>query len=284
MMKLIGALVAIVTATLLGAGSAGAVPAATGVITGTGKTLKVVDAFAFDDVGQFGDPVIRIRLSDRVLDRKAVDAAIDTLFELNAQRGQAGYLDLFVDKTGSYQGATYELGGSVSCAYCMEPEVDKGSKLRVEAGHVRGSVKVAAGSYNKGKGMGFDVTLDVPVAVPAASSPLTNAAAGPEAKAFLACQALAAKKDETSRSTCFAPDNTAVRSPTTKQDPSLFWTMLTAYDPVFEMTGLKITKGRTRGEWIELTIEGDSGGSPAKGAVYLRRTAGVIQYSHSVIE
>lgn len=283
MMKLTGALVAIVTVTILGAGSAAAGPAATGAITSSGKTLKIVDAFAFDDVGQFGDPVIRIRLSDRVLDRKAVDAAIDTLFELDAQRGEAGYLDLFLDKkTGSYQGSTYDLGGKVSCAFCMEPAVDTGTTLRIEAGHVRGTVKVPAGSYDNGKGMGFDVTLDVPVAVPTAASPLANAAAGPEAKAFLACQALAAKKDETSRSSCFAPDNPALRS--TKKDPSLFWTMLGAYDPVFEMTSLKITKGRTRGDWIELTIEGETGGSPARGAVYLRRMAGVIQYSHSVIE
>ena len=278
MMKLTGALVVIVTAATLGAGSAAEGAAATGAITSSGKTLKVVDAFAFDDIGQFGDPVIRIRLSDRVLDRKAVDAAIDTLFELDAQRGEAGYLDLFVDKTGSYQGATYQFGGPVSCAYCMEPAVDAGAKLRIEAGHVRGTVKVAAGSYNKGKGMGFDVTLDVPVAVPTAVSPLANAAAGPEAKAFLACQALAAKEDETSRSSCFAPDNTAVRSPTTKNDPSLFWTMLGAYDQVFEMTSLKITAGRTRGEWIELTIDGAADGSPVQGAVYLRRMAGVIKY------
>ena len=284
MMKLTGTLVALVTSTILGFGSAAAGPAATGTITSSGKTLKVVDAFAFDDVGQFGDPAIRIRLSDRILDRKAVDAAIDTLFELDTQRGEAAYLDLFVDKTGSYQGATYEFGGPVSCAYCMEPAVDKGAKLRTEAGHVRGTIKVPAGSYNNGKGMGFDVTLDVPVAVPIAISPLANAAAGPEAKAFLACRALAAKEDETSRTSCFTPDNTAVRSPNTKLDPSLFWTMLNAYDPVFEMTSVKITAGRTRGDWIELAIEGASNGSPAKGVVHLRRMAGVIKYSHSVIE
>jgi len=90
---------------------------ATGLITGGGKSLKVVDAFALDAVGQFGDPVIRVRLSDRLLDRKGLGTVIDVAFELDAQRGTAGYLDLFVDKkTGAYAGATYELGAGVRCA------------------------------------------------------------------------------------------------------------------------------------------------------------------------
>ena len=71
---------------------------------------------------------------------------------------------------------------------------------------------------------------------------------------------------------------------TKNMDAGMFWTMLGAYDEVFEMTSLKITAGRTRGEWIELTIEGAIDSSLAQGAVYLRRMAGVIKCSHSVIK
>ncbi len=57
-----------------------------------------MDAFASDAVGQFGDPVVRIRLSDRILDRKALETVIDMGFELDDQRGGAGYVDIFVDR------------------------------------------------------------------------------------------------------------------------------------------------------------------------------------------
>lgn len=267
----------VVTATLTAA------PAATGVITKSGTSLKIVDAFAFETVGQFGDPAIRIRLSDRVLDRQALDTVIDVRFELDDQRAGAGYVDLFLDrKTAAYQGSTYDLGGSVSCAYCAASAVADGATLRIEAGHVRGAIKVAAGSYDSGKGMGFNVTLDVPVAAPASLTPLTNAATSAEAKALQACRASAARKDDASKAQCFSPDNPAMRS--TKADASLFWTMLRAYDPVWEMTTLTVTAGRTRGDWVELSIQGVTDGTKAKGVVYLRRTPGGIRYSHSVIE
>jgi hypothetical protein len=274
----LGLIVVFVTAVPLAAG-----PAA-GLITGGGKSLKVVDAFAFDAVGEFGDPVIRVRLSDRLLDRSALGTVIDVAFELDVQRGTAGYLDLYVDrKTGAYAGATYELGAGVSCAFCMEPAVSDGSKLRIEAGHVQGTIKVPAGSYNGGKGVGFDVTLDVPIAVVTDVTPLPNAAASAEAKVLQACRALVAKEDDAARASCFTADNPAMRS-IKGTDASLFWTMLTAYDPVFEMTALRVTGGRTRGEWVELSVEGLASGANAKGLVYLRRTSSGVKYSHSVIE
>lgn len=262
----------------LAAGPAG------GLITGGGTSLKVVDAFAFDAVGELGDPVIRVRLSDRLLDRSALGTVIDVAFELDVQRGTAGYLDLFVDrKTGAYAGATYELGAGVSCAFCMEPAVSDGSKLRIEAGHVRGTVKVAAGSYKSGKGLGFDVTLDVPIAVVADLTPVPNAAASAEAKVLQTCRALVVKEDAAARTSCFTPENPALRS-AKDPDPSLFWITLTAYDPVFEMTEFKVTGGRTRGDWVELAVEGAASGAKAKGLVYLRRTSSGVRYCHSVIK
>jgi hypothetical protein len=259
-----------------------AAPGATGVITRGGKTLKVVDAFAFAAVGQFGDPVIRIRLSDRVLNRKALATVIDVGFELDDQRAGAGYVDFLVDKkTGAYQGTTYDLGDAVSCAFCMNPEVFEGSKLRIEAGHVRGTVKVAPGSYDAGKGMGFDITIDLPVAVPAPLAPL-GAAASAETKALQACRAAVAQREETAITRCFLPANPAIRS--TKGDASLFWTMLRAYDPVWDMTSLTVTGGRTHGDWVELSFNGLADGSDAKGVVYLRRMPDGIKYSHSVVE
>lgn len=273
----LGSLAVVATATLIAA------PAATGVITKSGKSLKVVDAFAMETVGNFGDPQIRVRLSDRVLNRTALDAAIDRGFELDDQRAGAGYVDLHLDrKTAEYSASTYELGGSVSCALCGDSAVGNGTKFRIEAGHVRGTMKVAAGSYDKGQGMGFALTLDVPIAVAPTLTPLPNAAASAEAKALQACRASAAKRDDASKAGCFAPDNPAMRS--TKTDASLFWTMLTAYDPVWEMTTLTITSGRTRGEWVELSVEGVASGSKSKGLVYLRRTPAGIRYSHSAIE
>jgi hypothetical protein len=209
---------------------------------------------------------------------------MDFLFELDVQRGSAGYVDFFVERgTSAYQGATYDLGGSVNCAYCGSGAVYDGTRLRVEAGRVRGTVKVAAGSYDKGKGMGFDLVLDVPVTARAGGTPLANAAASAEAKALLACRAAVARKDAASRFSCFSPDNSAVRS-VKDADPELFWIILSAYDPVFDMTNFTITAGRTRGEWVELSIEGVSNGTKAKGAVFLRRVAGVIKYSHSDIK
>jgi hypothetical protein len=275
--------IAMVVAAAALSASAEMAAGASGVITKGGRTLKVVDAFAFEGVGQFGDPVIRIRLSGRALNQKALAAVIDTGFELDDQRAGAGYVDFFVDKTtGAYQGTTYDLGASVSCAFCMNPEVFEGSKLRIEAGHVRGAVKVAAGSYDSGKGMGINITLDVPIAVPAPLAPLAGAAASAETKAFQACRASVAQRDETAIAKCFSPDNPAMRS--TKADASLFWTMLRAYDPVWDMATLTVTAGRTRGEWVELSINGVAGGSQAKGVVYLRRMADGIKYSHSVID
>ncbi len=272
---LLGPIAVIATVTTFAAGPA------TGVITNRGKSLKVVDAFTFDAVSPFGDPVLGIRLSDHVLDRKALDTVIDVPFELDAQRGTAAFVDLFLDKNGDYHGSTYDFGGTTSCAFCMEPAVSDGAKLRIEAGHVRGTVKVAAGSYDAGKGMGFDLTLDVPLNVLAGITPLANAAAGAEARALQACRALVAKNDETAMSTCFSPDNYALR---TTKDPNAFWPTLVAHDSVFEMTGLQITAGRTRGEWVELSIAGTADGSQVRGVVYLRRMAAGIRYSHSVIE
>jgi hypothetical protein len=277
------AIAMVVAAAAVSASAAQPAAVASGVITKGGKTLKVVDAFAFPDLGQFGDPVIRIRLSGRALDQKALATVIDIGFELNDQRAGAGYVDLFVDsKTGAYQGTTYDLGASVSCAFCMNPEVFDGTKLRIEAGHVRGSVKVAAGSYDAGKGMGISITLDVPITVASPLAPLANAAASAETKALQACRASVAERDETAITRCFSPANPAMRS--TKADRSLFWTMLRAYDPVWDMTGLTVTAGRTRGEWVELSVNGVADGSKTKGVVYLRRMADGVKYSHSVME
>lgn len=256
----------------------------TGVISGAGRSLKVVDAFAYDAVGQFGDPVLKIRLSDRALDRKALATVIDVAFELDAQRGNANYFDLLVDrKTGAYAGSSYDLGGGVSCAFCMEPAVFEGSKLRIEAGQVRGAVKVAGNSYNGGKGVGLDVTLNAPIAVISGVMPLSNAAASAEAKTLQSCRSLVARKDDSARASCFTPENPAMRS-IKGSDTSGFWPTLTAYDPVFEMTDFKVTGGRTRGDWVELAVQGTASGSSSKGVVYLRRTPTGIKYSHSVIE
>jgi hypothetical protein len=50
------------------------------------------------------------------------------------------------------------------------------------------------------------------------------------------------------------------------------------------MTERKITGGRTRGESVELSVEGVASGPSATGVVYLRRTSSGVEYSHSVIE
>src|SRR5262245_38309722 len=98
--------------------------AAGGTVSLDGQTMKVVDAWAYERKAEFGDEMaVRVRLSEKPLDRKALEAVIDFAFELNRQRGEDGrYVEMELSKEGAYYGDYSYVGGRRQLSRMMRRE------------------------------------------------------------------------------------------------------------------------------------------------------------------
>jgi hypothetical protein len=266
--RILGGLVASAAVPALAAG------AASGTFSLDGATFKVVDAFAYERKAEFGDETaIRVRLSDKPLDRKALDAVLDLSGELDRQRGQGGsgkYVDLEFGKDGSYSGTSYSLGGRSNCGWCGDSRVAAKSNVKVEAGVLRGSMQIQPADYRDGKGPAISLTLDGPIATVSGATALPISGGEP-AKDLDACRQAAKKKDAaTVKTACFLPGDPQLASLENVTEEG-FWMMALYGRESLKLATLRVMGGRTKGEWAELLVEGSGEEGARKGSVFLRR-------------
>jgi hypothetical protein len=257
--------------------------AASGTFSVDGKTFKAVDAYAYERKAEFGDQLaIRVRLSEKPLDKKALDAVLDLRGELDRQRDQAGgaSVDLEFGKDGSYSGTSYSLGGQSNCGWCSDGSAAAKSKVKLENGALRGPLRIQAADYRDGKGPAIDLVLDLPVATVAGASPLPPTGGDP-AKALEACRGAVKAKDKAGvKASCFLPGDAQMAS-TEHVTEEGFWLVALSGRDSLKLGVLKVTGGRTKGEWAELTVSGtEEGSSKRSGSVFLRRGPAGWRYDH----
>ncbi len=267
-MRTIGALV---VGTLILGTPLGASAAATGTFTYEGKTLKVVDAFAYEGKAEFGDETaVRVRLFGQPIDRKAVEGVLDFAHALEGQT-RGAYVEMEFSKAGEWSGSTYDLGGTVACGWCSDGKAGRKSQMKVAGGAIRGTLRVRPADYMDNEGPVVDLTLDLPVATVTGTTALA-AGGGDPGKAFVACRAAFKKKVKADvKGLCFAADDPNIAQTENVTDEG-FWMIAAMGRDSLSMEPLKVVGGRTRGGWAELLVEGKGEYGPKKGRVYLRQT------------
>jgi len=257
--------------------------AASGTFSLDGRTFKVVDAFAYERKAEFGDQMaIRVRLSEKPLDKKALEAVLDLKGELERQGNDAAggtHVDLEFGKDGSYSGTSYSLGGQSNCGWCSDGGAAAKSRVKLEGGALRGPLRIQAADYHDGKGPAIDLTLDLPVATLTGASALP-ATGGDPAKALEACRGAVTRKDKAGvKASCFPPGDAQLAATDHVTDEG-FWLVAFSGRDSLKLGVLKVTGGRTKGDWAELTVSGTEGSSKRKGSVFLRRGAAGWRYDH----
>jgi hypothetical protein len=249
---------------------------ASGTFSKDAATFKVADGFAYEGKAEFGDETaIKVRLSAKPLDHKALDGVIDFKAELDRQLAQSGngtYVDLEFRKDGSYDGTSYSLGGRASCGWCGDSQVGAKSKVKVEGTSLRGAMQIQPSDYHDGKGPAINLTLDLPVATVtgAAALPATGGAPG---EALEACRQAVKKKDMAAVKTgCFLAGDPQLAE-TENVTEEGFWEVALYDRHSLKLPTLKVTGGRTKGDWAELLVEGSGADGKRKGSVFLRRGA-----------
>jgi hypothetical protein len=272
------------TLTLSAAALLAAVPALAavkGTFSYKGATFTAVDGAAFEATATMGDgAVVRVALTTATIDAAAVESALDYQHAVEALRGEGPAVDLEFGSDGQWTGASYRLGGSANCGWCGDSAAGAKSQVRIVGGRLKGTLRVQPADYSDREGPAVDLALDLPILKQTKAAAL-GAGGGEAGKALFACRAAVQKKDSAgARQACFAPDDPrlAMLSETSEEG---FW-MAGFYDrETLKLPALRVTGGRTKGEWAELTVEGkDDGGSDRKGSVYLRRGAGGWRYHH----
>jgi hypothetical protein len=255
--------------------------AAKGTFSYQGLTFTAADGVAYEARAFMGDdPVIRVSLTPHPLDLAAIQSALDYRFALQAQRAGGPYVDLEFGADGRLAGTSYALGGSTNCGYCGDSQAGARSQVRVVGDRLKGALRIRPADYMDKEGPAVDLTLDLPILRPTGTTAL--AAGGGEAgRALAACRASVLKKDAAgARKNCFAEgdERLALLSETSDEG---FW-MAGFYDrETLKLPALKVTGGRTRGDWAQLDVEGkDESGSDRKGSVYLRRGSAGWRYHH----
>jgi hypothetical protein len=247
---------------------------ASGTFAKDAATFKVADGFAYEGKAEFGDEaVIKVRLSAKPLDRKALDAVIDFKAELERQLAQGGdgkYVDLEFRKDGSYNGSSYSLGGRAACGWCGDSKAGSKSKVKVEGTSLRGAMQIQPSDYSDGKGPTINLTLDLPVATVTGALPLP-ATGGAPAQALEACRQAVKKKDKAAvKAGCFVAGDPLLAETENVTDEG-FWEVALYDRHSLKLPALKVTGGRTKGDWAELQVEGSGTDGKRKGNVYLRK-------------
>jgi hypothetical protein len=255
--------------------------AAKGTFSYKGLTFTAADGVAFETRAFMGDdPVIRASLTTHALDLPAIESALDYRYAVQAQRSGSQYLDLEFGADGHLAGASYGLGGSTNCGFCGDSAAGAKSQVRVVGDRLKGTLRIQPADYMDREGPAVDLTLDLPILRASGATPL--AAGGGEAgRALVACRAAVLKKDAAgARKQCFAEgDERLAQLAETSEEG--FW-MAGFYDrETLRLPALKVTGGRTKGDWAEVTVEGkDDNGNDRKGSVYLRRGPAGWRFHH----
>jgi hypothetical protein len=264
-----------------------AAPGASGTFSKDAAVFKVADGFAYDGKAEFGDETaIKVRLSATALDHKALDGVIDFKGELDRQLAQAGdgrYVDLEFRKDGSYTGSSYALGGQAACGWCGDSEAGTKSKVKVEGASLRGGMQIQPSDYSDGKGPAINLTLDLPVVTVTGATPLP-ATGGAPAQALEACRQAVKKKDLAAvKAGCFVAGDPQLAEAESVTDEG-FWDAALYGRHSLKLPTLKVTGGRTKGEWAELLVEGSGPDGKRKGSVFLRRGSAGWRPDHESLD
>lgn len=268
---------------LVAAPAAFAAAGASGTFAVDGATFKAVDGFAYQRKAEFGDEqAIRVRLSARPLDKQALAAVLDFAGELDRQRdasGSGASVDLEFRQDGSYSGASYSLGGQANCGWCSDSQAGAKSKLRVEAGSLRGALRVSPSDYQDGKGPAIGVSLDLPVAKVEGATPLAPGGGEP-AKALEACRQAVKRKDMAAvKAGCFLAEDPQLAGTENLTDEG-FWMSALYGRASLKLASLKVEGGRSKGAWAELFVAGSGDEGQRSGSVFLRRGPAGWRFDH----
>jgi hypothetical protein len=267
---------------------AGVTPLAAGVqgsFVNKGVKYPVVDGVAYERKAEMGEETaVRLALSTRPLDAGAIAAALDVEDAVTAQRGDGAYVDLEFALDGRYAGASYSLGSGNGCGWCSDSKAAAKSQVKVENGHLKGTMKVLRADYSEKDGPAITLTIDLPIVKVSATALPANG--GEPGKALLACRRLAKAKDAAgAKERCFAPDD-ALAGRAWQAEPDTFWSMALMYGrDSLRLPTLQIRGGRTKGDWAEVQVEGkDSDGTTQKGGVFFHMGPNGWRYHHEKLQ
>jgi len=263
--------------------------AASGTFAKAGDSFSIADAFAYEGKGFFGDEtVIKVRLSGIVLDKKALEAALDVMGELDRQTsGDTGAVTLDVGNDAAWEGASYRLPGGASCGYCSSSAQAAQSHLRIENGRVKGKIKTKAADEPDGDGLDIDLTLAVPIVKPSGVAALPQDGGEP-GRWLLACRAAisAASREEIAKA---CSETIAARLDSFEGQEGEEKARSLAVDlqfdfPSLALPSISISGGRTKGDQAELTLDGTRENDKFRGSLFLRKVEGVWRIERDDVE
>jgi hypothetical protein len=270
--------------TLALSGAAGA-----GTFAKGGDSFSIVDAYAYEGKGHFGDEtVIKIRLTGSRLDRKALAAALDVVGELDRQTGKdAGAVTLDVAREdAAWEGAAYRLPGGAACGYCSSRSQAAHSHLTIENGKVLGNLRTKAADEPGGDGFDVDLTLAVSIAKPEGVAALPKDGGEP-GRWLLGCRAAipganraaiaqACGEEIAARLDAFEEQEGEEKAASLAVDLQFVF-------PSLALPSIAISGGRTKGDQAELTLDGSKENDKYRGSLFLRQVDGAWRIERDAV-
>lgn len=270
---------------------------ASGTVGRKGKTVKVVDAFAYraqaEMVGQ--GPRLRLRLSPIALDQKRLAGALDVAGELDRQMEGHGYVELELELDGRWTGGGMVTIRDAFCGWCHNGAQAEKARTRVANGRVVGTIKASHTDDAEGDGYDADLALDAPIEAEGGATPLP-AGGGAPGQAYQAClKAMTGRSEAAIVSSCFTSDDAwLARQNLDYYEGEAFFDHVRILQSALDFQSAAISGGRQKGDEAELTVTAKrvrpgAQGEPEsveswKGFVYLRRSAGAWGFASANLE
>ncbi len=165
-----------------GAGDVGVV--AEGTFESKGVSVPITGAYAFKTTSALGDDaIINVVVSNAVLTPDHASRYIDPwldrrlFFSHRVESEEVAVINFELKPDGAFHGVSYQLGSGNGCGFCTSPEMK--STVKLAQGRLAGTLS------NAGEELGWEITLDVPLASDEHGQAL-SADGGEPAKAYLA--------------------------------------------------------------------------------------------------
>lgn len=264
--------------------------AAAGTFAKAGDRFSVADAYAYPGKGFFGDEtVIKVRLAGIALDKKALEAALDVVGELDRQTAaDAGSVTLDIGmEDASWEGASYRLPGGVACAYCSSRSQAAQSRLTIEGGKVLGQIRTKAADEHGGEGLDIDLALAVSIAKPAGVTALAEDGGEP-GRWLLGCRAAIPAADRAAIAqacgeTIAARLDSLAEQPAEEKAASLRNDLLFTF-PSLALPSIAFSGGRAKGnDQAELILDGTRESDRYRGSLFLRKTDGAWRIERDAV-
>ncbi|HXU33880.1 MAG TPA: hypothetical protein VN851_25190 [Thermoanaerobaculia bacterium] len=264
--------------------------AATGTFAKGGDSFSIADAYAYPGKGFFGgETVIKVRLTGSRLDRKALDAVLDVVGELDRQTEKdtgAVTLDVALEDA-AWEGAAYRLPGGAACGYCSSRSQAAQSHLTIENGKVLGQIRTKAADEPGGEGLDIDLTLAVSIARPEGIAALPKDGGEP-GKWLLGCRSAIPGADRAAIAQACGEEIAARldgfgEQPAEEKEASLRNDLLFAF-PSLALPSIAISSGRTKGDQAELVLDGTRENDKYRGSLFLRKVDGAWRIERDKIE